>query len=84
MGTYEQRYWLNDTWGMNRSERQSGTYHPYIPTMLMEQDIVLTASASQAVAQAQADISLLNERVQHLMGTEPLARLILRSEAMAS
>lgn len=52
--------------------------------MLAAQDIALNASCSRAVAQAQTDIALLNDHVQHLVGTEPLARLILRSEAMAS
>ncbi len=84
MGTYEQCHWLSDTWGMNRSERRSGTYRPYVPDMLCQQEILLTPSVAQVVARAQSDIALLNEHVTHLVGAEPLTRLILRSEAMAS
>lgn len=84
MGFYENKYWLSDTWGANRQERRSGTYHPYVPDTLCDLDIHLTAEASAAVAQAQADIVLLNVQTTHLSNTESLARLILRAEAVAS
>lgn len=84
MGFYQSEYWLSDTWGANRQERRSGTYHPYVPDALCDLDISLTAEASAAAAQAQADIALLDARATHLSNTEPLARLILRAEAVAS
>lgn len=84
MGFYQSEYWLSDAWGANRQERRSGTYHPYVPDFLSNADLALSAEASAAVSQAQADIALLNANAQHLTDTEPLARLILRAEAVAS
>lgn len=84
MGFYQSAYWLSDTWGANRQERRSGTYHSYMPDTLCDLDISLAAEASAAAAQAQADLVLLNARATHLFNTEPLARLILRAEAVAS
>lgn len=84
MGHYEQRFWLGDTWGMNRNERRSRSHHPYVPDALQSCDIRLSPSAAQVVTRAQADLALLNERTCHSAGAEPLARLILRSEAIAS
>lgn len=84
MGSYQSEYWLADAWGANRQERRSGTYHPYVPDHLRDIDLLLTAEASAAVARAQTDIALLDASTQHLTDTEPLARLILRAEAVAS
>lgn len=84
MGIYQSEYWLSDSWGMNRSERMSGSYHPYLPDKLCEAQLNLTPEAASAVAQAQMDIINLNASSTHLSDTEPLARLILRAEALAS
>lgn len=84
MGRYESEYWLSDGWGASRRERASGTYHPYVPDMLAGADVRLTAEASAAAAAAERDVAALNERSPHLRDTEPLARLVLRSEAIAS
>lgn len=84
MGAYESKFWLSDTWGMNRRERASGTYRPYIPDTLATREIRLTPEAAAAVAHAQANILSLNASPQPLADTEPLARLILRAEALAS
>lgn len=84
MGFYETEYWLSDTWGMNRAERKSGAYHPYVPSSLSNATLSLSAEASAAIAQAQAEILLLNSASVHLGNSEPLAQLMLRSEAVAS
>ena len=84
MGVYESEYWLSSGWGMNRRETQSGTYHPYLPDALSSLSISLNAHAASAVAKGEASIRLLDERSRYLTDTEPLARLMLRSEAMAS
>jgi Fic family protein len=84
MGYYETQFWLSDTRGANRRERQSGAYHPFVPDKLSDTDHLLTPEASEAAAQAQADIQRLDLTTPHLANTEPIARLILRAEAVAS
>lgn len=84
MGRYETAYWLSDGWGSNRRERASGTYRPYVPDPLSDADIRLTPEAAAASAGAERDVAALNASGFHLRNTEPLARLLLRSEAMAS
>ena len=84
MGSYEREFWLSDTWGRNREERQSGTFCPYVPDMLAGQAIALGEQAAAAAAQAQADVALLDGLGLHLRNTESLARLLFRAEAMSS
>ena len=84
MGVYQSDYWQSSGWGMNRRETQSGTYHPFLPDKLASLDIMLTPEAASSVAAAQAAVTLLNQEARYLTNTEPLARLLLRSEALAS
>ncbi len=84
MGVYQSDYWQSSGWGMNRREAQGGTYHPFLPDALARLDIMLTPEAVSAVTQAQAAVMLLNQEARYLTNTEPLARLLLRSEALAS
>lgn len=84
MGVYQSAYWQSDGTGMNRRERQSGTYHPFLPDMLAGLDFGLLPETASTVSRAEQAIRTLNETTSHLTDTEPLARLILRSEAIAS
>lgn len=84
MGTYQSDYWQSDGWGMSRRETQSGTYHPYLPDLLTICDIALSAQAANAVSLAERAIVDLGTTQRHLTNAEPLARLILRSEALSS
>lgn len=84
MGFYESEYWLSDVWGGSRRERQSGTYHPFVPDFLVGVEGMLSPSAQAAIAQAHADIAQLDSGSVHLVSGESFARLLLRSEAMAS
>ena len=84
MGFYESAYWLSDAWGGKRRERMSGAYHPFVPDSLGDSEISHGPATLAEVIAAQTDIAVLNEKTRHLRDTEPLARLILRSEAMAS
>lgn len=79
MGVYQSAYWLSDSWGA-----PSGTYHPYLPDTLTDQTILLSAETAAALSQAENDIQAINASGSPLTDTEPLARLILRSEALAS
>lgn len=84
MGTYLNRYWQPDGIGMSKSERMGGTYHPFLPDSIADREFKLSATAARAVAEAEHAIRQLNESCTRLMDTEPLARLILKSEALAS
>lgn len=79
MGSYQTARWLSDSW-----EAPSGVYHPYCPDVLAGAPIMLAPEAAAAVARAEADVARLNRDVRYVADTEPLARLILRSEAIAS
>lgn len=68
---------------MNKTERLGGTYYPYVPDMLCEFELSLNPTCANAVAQAQQALSDLNTQGS-LTDTEPLARLLLRAEAVSS
>lgn len=84
MGRYEKKYWVSDGWGMNRRETQSGPYYPYVPDKLADREIRFSAQCIAAISRAESAICVLNKGARYLTDTEPLARLILRSEALAS
>lgn len=84
VGTYLDRYWQPDGIGMSKTERMGGTYYPFLPDAISDFDLKLTAEASTAISSAEHAIRQLNTSCSHLTDTEALARLILRSEALAS
>ncbi len=83
MGTYLDRFWQPDGGGMTKTERMGGPYHPYSPDVLSALDISLSPSCANAVATAQQSLSQL-DKYGTLTDTEPLARLLLRAEAVSS
>lgn len=83
MGEYLKRYWEPDASGMNKRERIGGFYYPYMPNMLSELNFYLEESCAKAVNIAEKELAIL-ESNSHLIDTEPLARLLLRSEAISS
>ena len=84
MGYYEHAHWLTDGWGATRADSRSGEYHPYVPDLLANLEISLSASTALAISKAETAIRNLDISAQYLVNTEPLARLIMRSEAIAS
>ncbi|MDR2956923.1 MAG: Fic family protein [Coriobacteriales bacterium] len=84
MGKYLNEYWLSEGSGRTRRERQSGTYHPYLPDALSTQEFYFHSEVVAAVSTAESAIRDLNSAVEVLTNTEPLARLVLRAEALAS
>lgn len=84
MGHYLNRYWQPDGVGMTRVERMGGAYHPYIPHTLCDLGMTLEPACATSVARAQEALLQLDEKVRFLTVTEPLARIILRSEAISS
>ncbi|HAM14793.1 MAG TPA: Fic family protein [Eggerthellaceae bacterium] len=83
MGNYVDRYWVSDAAGMNKAERMGGPYRPYVPDMLSGFELLMEPSCAAAVARASEELSEL-ERAGSLTDTEPLARLLLRAEAVSS
>ncbi len=84
MGVYETAAWSADTWGMTKRDRRSGAYHPYAPDCVADFDPSFPLSVHAAVSKAERLTMELDARSEHLTDTEPLARLILRAEAVAS
>ena len=83
MGSYVDRFWISDASGMNKVERLGGSYHPYVPDELVGFELLMEPSCAAAVAQAQEALRSLNASGS-LTDTEPLARLLLRAEAVSS
>lgn len=83
MGIYLDRFWQPDGGGMNKAERMGGPYHPYLPDMLAGYEPKLSPSCAKAVADAQEALGKL-ELSGSLVDTEPLARMMLRAEAVSS
>ena len=83
MGRYLTRFWQPDGYGMNKAERMGGTYHPYSPDTIADYETMLSPSCADAVARAQEALGRLDAGGT-LVDTEPLARLLLRAEAVSS
>ena len=83
MGSYVDRFWASDASGMNKAERIGGAYHPYVPDKLGGFELLIEPSCAKALSQAHDALSAL-ERSGLLIDTEPLARMLLRAEAVSS
>lgn len=83
MGFYTERFWVSDVSGMNKAERLGGVYRPYTPDLLCGREITLSSTCGAAVARAESALAELRVS-QALTDTEPLARMLLRSEAISS
>lgn len=83
MGCYLTRYWMPDGYGMNKAERMGGAYYPYVPDTLSDYEFLLEPSCAEAVARAHEALRRIDGS-HVLLDTEPLARLLLRAEAVSS
>lgn len=83
MGRYLKRYWQPDGGGMNKAERMGGPYRPYSPDRLAGFELAMEPSCVRAVADAELALERLAS-IGNLTDTEPLARLLLRAEAVSS
>lgn len=79
MGRFETCYWDSDSW-----YGASGAYSAYVPDMLGDCSIALDQEVAAEVANATARVAELDLRAATLTDTEPLARLLMRSEALSS
>lgn len=84
MGRYEERVWAGDPTGPTRAERSSCRFRAYIPDPLLKARIVLPASVAADLVDVEQQVRHLNDAQPGLANLEPLARFLLRAEAVAS
>lgn len=70
--------------GLSRRDRQGCDYEAYVPDHLMGRILRLDGDTAADVTDAERAITELNARAKTLVGTEALARLLLRAESVAS
>jgi Fic family protein len=82
-GTYEDRIWAHDpTIPAPARYRRACAYQVFIPDPIEGLELTLDAELAGLIAEAEAAISTLNETSGRPLG--PLARLLLRTESIAS
>jgi len=70
--------------GLPRRDRRSCDYDAYIPDVLMAREIVLEGPVTADVSQAEAALVRFDLKTRALQDSEALARLLLRTESVAS
>jgi len=70
--------------GLARQDRRSCEYEVYIPDRLVGRSFTLEGSVAADVTDAETAIARLNLEARSLSNSEALARLLLRSESVAS
>jgi Fic family protein len=79
------RQWVAGTsTGLARRDQRSCEYESYIPDSLAGRDIVLSSETAADIADAERAIAVLDAGASTLLGTEALARILLRAESVAS
>jgi len=84
MSYFVDEYWMSDGSGMTRCDRQGCAYRAYVPDPLMGRDFVLAGDVAADIADAEAAVLRLNSQASSLVSTETIARVLLRTEAVAS
>ena len=86
MGRQEQRIWEGNgpESGLSRRDRQGCHYAVYIPDYLHGQEFIFDSSAAADVSDAERTTRDLDAKTSTLADTEALARLLLRTESVAS
>ena len=84
MAPLEARRWEGDASGQTRRDRRPCDYAVYIPDPLVGRRFVLDGDVAADIADAEAALVRLDAMAGALAGTEALARLLLRAEAVAS
>ncbi|WP_216853219.1 Fic family protein [Phytoactinopolyspora halotolerans] len=84
MGRYEERVWPGDPAGATRAERTPCRFRAYVADTLVGADLELRASVAADLADIEQQVRHLNDAHPGLANLEPLARFLLRAEAVAS
>ena len=82
MGTLHKEMWVSDGSGMSRRQRASGVYYWYLPDKLNDLDVLLESDVVLDVVNAEVALATCSKRAPR--GTEGIARILLRSEAVSS
>ncbi len=78
------RRWVSSLDGQTKRDRRSCEYEAYVPDPLVGRVFTLDGAVAAEVADAEASISRLDLEASSLTGSETLARILLRAEAVAS
>ncbi len=79
------RHWLSDAGsGLPRRDRRSCDYEAYVPDTLVGRVIVLDGRVAADVSEAEAALARFGLETGALADSEALARLLLRTESVAS
>lgn len=85
MAKVARRHWVTDaSAGLPRRDRPSCDFEAYIPDLLVGREVVLEGLVAADVSEAEAALVRLNLAVDALSDSEALARLLLRTESVAS
>lgn len=85
MAKVVKRHWVTDAGaGLARMDRCSCDYEAYIPDPLVGRAVIMEGPVAADVSEAEAALVRLNLAVGALSDSEALARLLLRTESVAS
>jgi len=70
--------------GLSRRDRQGCDYEAFVPDPLLNRVLAIEGSVAAEVADAEAAVARLNVEAVALVDSEALARLLLRTDAVAS
>ena len=84
MGRYVEQVWEGNPSGATRAERRSCTFRAYVPDRLVGAAIDLPASLAADLVDVEQHVRQLNDNHPGMANLEPLARFLLRAEAVAS
>ena len=84
MGRYREQVWEGNPSGATRAERRPCTFRAYVPDRLVGAEIALPASVAADLVDVEQHVRQLNNNHPGMANLEPLARFLLRAEAVAS
>lgn len=84
MSTVIRRRWISDHSGPSRRDNRGCEYEAYVPDKLVGRTFAIYGDIAADIADAEAAIARLNVEATSLADTEPLARILLRAESVAS
>jgi Fic family protein len=78
-------HWVSDAGsGLPRKDRRSCDYEAYLPDPLVDREVVLDGRVAADVSEAEAALARFGLEAGALADSEALARLLLRTESVAS
>ena len=84
MGRYAEQVWEGNPSGPTRAERRPCRYRAYVPDRLVGAEVELPASLAADLVDVEQLVRHLNNNNARMANLEPLARFLLRAEAVAS